>query len=84
MDFSPPNIALSPNPSSNTLNINFENQTHLASIQISDITGRVLQSFNIQNSTSNISINVSSLSSGMYFLRITSSNKTETKKFIKE
>jgi hypothetical protein len=54
------------------------------SSQIFDITGRLVLSSNIQNQTYNISLDVSSLSPGMYFIRLNSDNGAEVKKFVKE
>ncbi len=79
-----PAIHIYPNPCSTTLNIDLKNQPNLSSLQITDITGRVLITYHCQHITEHYSIDVSSLSSGMYFLRLNSSTGTEVKKFIKE
>lgn len=78
------NIQIYPNPCSNKLYLNFEKQYSLYGIEITDITGRVLLSANIQNPVFGNELDVSSLSSGMYFLRINSGSGIEVKKFIKE
>jgi hypothetical protein len=73
-----------PNPCSNNLNIAFENLPDLSSIQITDITGRMLLTAPCQLNTDHYSIDVSALSNGMYFLHLNSSFGIEVKKFIKE
>jgi len=78
------NFELSPNPCTNTLNISFETPTNLSSIQIMDITGRVLLTYDLPLTTNDYPIDVSSISSGMYFIRINSGSGTEVRKFIKE
>ena len=77
-------ITLYPNPCSNTLNIDFVNQPNFSSIQITDITGRMLFTDHRQLNTDQYSIDVSSLNSGMYFLLLNSLSSTSLKKFIKE
>lgn len=69
-------VSIFPNPTSDYLNI--KGMTEDASVQIYSITGQLIMSDLIK--TSNSKINVSKLSSGIYFLNI---NKN-TIKFIKE
>lgn len=76
--------SISPNPCSNILNINLENQTDLSSIQIMDITGRVLVTDYCQLTTDHYTIDVSSLTPSMYFLRFSSGTGMVMKKFIKK
>jgi hypothetical protein len=78
------NFQLSPNPCTTTLNIDFETQPNLSSIQITDITGRVRLTYNLQLTTYDFPINISALAPGMYFIRINSISGTEVRKFIKE
>ena len=77
-------ISIYPNPCSNILHIDFENQSNLSSIQITDIIGRVILTNRCQLTTNYYSIDVSTLAQGMYFMRINSPTRTEVKKFIKE
>jgi hypothetical protein len=76
--------SISPNPCTTTLNIDFETRLNLSSIQITDITGRVLLTDHCQLTTDHFPTDVSALSPGMYFIRINSGSGTEVKKFIKE
>ncbi len=77
-------LEIFPNPCSTTLTIDFETPSNLSSIQIMDITGRVLLTDHCLLTTDHYSIDVSALVPGMYFLRINSGSATEVKKFIKE
>lgn len=72
-------VKIYPNPTSNTLYISSEN-TVIETISIYSITGKkVFKSTNESNS-----IDVSSLSKGMYFIEISSANGKSVKKFIKK
>ncbi|MEO6190359.1 MAG: T9SS type A sorting domain-containing protein [Saprospiraceae bacterium] len=79
-------LIVQPNPiQNNTLSIslNFGKETN-ANITIFDLTGKVLdfQSFkNVKNNTLNLPVN--DLSSGNYFVRVSTKVGTRTKKFIK-
>jgi hypothetical protein len=77
------NASIYPNPCSNTLKIDFENQPNLSSIEITDITGRILCTYQGQPAYNQYSIDASSLSDGMYFLVLNSPTGAEVKKFIK-
>ena len=57
-----------PNPASSYINIHAKNSIHL--IAIKDMEGRTLKSFTSNNSSENISINVSGLSAGLYLLQV--------------
>jgi hypothetical protein len=73
-------LTIFPNPAQNKLIIQSTNND-FASVSISDINGRIINS--IKNLTSS-EIDVSALNSGMYFITITSSPEGRiTKKFIK-
>lgn len=73
------NVKLFPNPAQNKLQIT-SNQI-IDGLTIVDINGRVLNSIEI--SVSDYSLDVSSLSKGVYFLEIHSGESKSTKKFIK-
>lgn len=69
-----------PNPTSNVLNI--ESKTNILNIEIIDINGRSLLSKS-QNSSST-SINVESLSKGVYFVKVSNEKGNFVQKFIKK
>jgi uncharacterized repeat protein (TIGR01451 family) len=81
--FSTNNILLYPNPTNSLLNINLQGTNEsLAKIVIYDVVGKTVLSLSANN-TQQSSINVGSLSKGMYLIEITTnSNLKQTKKFI--
>jgi hypothetical protein len=81
-------VVLSPNPVSNSLNLQFENnQNPELKIVIIDVLGQEVFSVSnaILNSENNFSINnLQSLSKGIYVLKMSSSTMTKSIKFVKE
>ena len=77
-------VSLYPNPASDnaTLDINGLNQD--AKIVISDLQGRILSQDNITAGTTRYTINVSEMSSGVYYIRIITDNVVSTQKLIVE
>ncbi|MES2543397.1 MAG: T9SS type A sorting domain-containing protein [Bacteroidota bacterium] len=75
-------FAVSPNPANNVIKITNTENINVTAIAVSDLNGRVVkqQSF---NDASNIQVNVSDLSTGMYLMKITSDKGVATKKIIK-
>ena len=68
-----------PNPTANILNVaNGDASQTISNLEIISMEGRVL----IKQNTPQVDIN--SLPTGMYFCRITSKNKTQTLKFLKQ
>lgn len=78
-----PVFILSPNPTDGILNISCDLKTNGFKIEVIDALGKVLisEEYKELNQTS---INVSNLSSGIYFVKVISGENTSTKKFIKE
>ncbi|MDR3680432.1 MAG: T9SS type A sorting domain-containing protein [Flavipsychrobacter sp.] len=75
-------ISVYPNPASNDLAVTVPDITDVTSISICDIYGRQIQQQTVNNSVSHL--DVSSLSSGTYFIQIhMSNNNSITKKFIR-
>ncbi len=74
-------LSVYPNPSRNTLTIN---GFHIASIEVVDNLGRVINTYYVKDAT-NPAINVNRLSTGMYHLRIQTTDGTINKvNFIKD
>ena len=73
------NVKLYPNPATDQLQIT-SNQG-IETLTVLDINGRILNSINI--SASDYSLDISSLSKGVYFLEIKSGESKSVKKFIK-
>ena len=77
-------VSLYPNPASDnaTLDINGLNQD--AKIVVSDLQGRILSQDNIKAGTTRYTLNVSNMSSGVYYIRIITDNVVSTQKLIVE
>ncbi|MGV9004976.1 T9SS type A sorting domain-containing protein [Flavobacterium sp.] len=71
-----------PNPVNNVVNISNTESIVLNSINISDINGRTVKQMNFEN-VNDAQINVSDLSSGIYFINIGTDSGNAVKKFIK-
>ncbi|RAK23564.1 putative secreted protein (Por secretion system target) [Flavobacterium aquaticum] len=78
------NIVVYPNPSKEIFNL-ITGKNEISEIKVYDVLGKVVWSkkdFEVSNSE--IQLNLSSVSSGVYFLRITSHNKSVVRRIIKE
>ncbi|MEE0266417.1 MAG: fibronectin type III domain-containing protein [Bacteroidales bacterium] len=77
-------VSLYPNPATDnaTLDINGLNQE--AKIVVSDLQGRILSQDNINAGTTRYTINVSDMTSGVYYIRIITDNVVNTQKLIVE
>ncbi|MDR6966960.1 hypothetical protein J2X31_000960 [Flavobacterium arsenatis] len=73
-------LSIFPNPTNNILNFSIGNLAEINSISIIDVTGKVITpKFDLNAKT----IDVSSLQSGVYFVRFDSEGQSLTRKFIK-
>jgi Secretion system C-terminal sorting domain len=72
-----------PNPVKNSISISNSENINVKSVSISDLNGRVIKTENFSN-VSDIKVNVSGLSSGMYLMNINSDQGVVTKKIVKE
>ena len=81
-DFFSKNFSVYPNPSSSIVNLSAKTNSTINNIQITDLNGRTVKSFN-QNGVSQAQINISDLSSGMYILNVQTENGTGTTKISK-
>jgi trimeric autotransporter adhesin len=79
-------FTLFPNPAKNQIIVSFtSNSAENVELTIFDLTGRELSVCNVQMTSSNYTLDVSSLPAGMYFIKIQCRNGTiETQKFIKD
>jgi hypothetical protein len=75
-----PHISVFPNPSKDIVNIIPDNNTRILSLEMIDITGKLVKSYNTAERT----INIQNLSSGMYILRVTTNLGIAEKKVWKE
>ena len=74
-------VFIYPNPTNNVLNFVAKNDITISAITINDISGKEIYK---SGNTINNGIDVSNLSSGVYFVTFKSDNNSVTKKFIKE
>ena len=76
-------FSMSPNPANTTLKIVLPSTNSTFRIDVFDVMGRAIFNNNIQNSHWSV-VDVSSWSSGMYLVKITNGNSTQTKRLIKQ
>lgn len=77
------NFQIYPNPTSNQINLSFENNLEKANLKIVSILGQtVLEKQNV--SGNNLNIDVSNLAKGVYVVQVLNRNSITNTKFIKE
>ncbi|MBN8694627.1 MAG: T9SS type A sorting domain-containing protein [Bacteroidetes bacterium] len=74
-------LVIYPNPASNNITIHLNN-SNSAKVEIINQFGQVVKTVNIESKNDNI--NISDLSSGVYFVKTLSENKSSVKKLIKD
>jgi hypothetical protein len=77
-EFSVSKVSISPNPTSDYVNIELHPSNTITSIEIYSITGK-----KVSNLEGNRRIDISNLQSGVYLLKVETINGTSTKKLIK-
>lgn len=82
-DFLFSKISVYPNPATNVVNISNADNININNIEIVDINGRVIKVVT-PKTISTIEINISDLTSGVYFMNIKTNEGSTTKKIIKE
>lgn len=75
------NFSFYPNPASNVLNINSEN--NLEQVSITDMSGRTIKTINNSN-TNQLKVDVADFKAGVYFIQVVSNGNSQVQKFIKE
>jgi hypothetical protein len=76
-------IKLYPNPASDEITVEWDTENPVSSIELFDVYGKLIATADILNLSQQTRINVSSLASGMYFVRVTTEQGTATKPFVK-
>lgn len=77
------NVTLAPNPAKEYIDIRLsDDNTVIQEVEVYDIYGKLIRTTNVQGNPARL--DVSTLSDGMYFVRITSDKGTSTKNFIKK
>ncbi|GAA4291486.1 T9SS type A sorting domain-containing protein [Aestuariibaculum suncheonense] len=79
-EFSIKSISLSPNPAKDFLTLNIPNSVNLKTVSIYNILGKEI----INTSYLGNKINISNLTSGMYLLKLSTTDSNITKRFIKQ
>jgi hypothetical protein len=78
-------FSIFPNPTNQTLNLTFNRlPTGLATLSIMDITGREVYNSRFTIHNSQLSVDVSSLATGMYFINLKTKDTYVTQKFLTE
>ena len=75
-------LSVFPNPTKDIVNVS-NTSASINSIEVTDLNGRVVKTVNAIDA-SNVQVNISDLSSGVYMMKIVSDQGTTTKKVIKE
>lgn len=81
-DFFANNFSMYPNPSTGIVNLASKNTMAINTIQITDLNGRVVRNINA-NGVSETQINISELTSGVYFLNVQTDSGTGVTKIVK-
>jgi len=76
-------MSISPNPATDQLSLNFGSQVEKAAITILDLQGRSVISKSVAN-TQLETLDISSLSEGIYFVKVTADGKVTNSKFVKQ
>ena len=76
-------FSLYPNPSSNCVNIDFENEEQSVNLQVLNIHGQQVF-FKEYNSTDHIQLEVNGFSSGIYMVNVATETGRKVLKFIKK
>ena len=71
-------VEIYPNPSNGNININLGNNTTVVSITVIDINGKTIATHS--TSDNNLSLNLSEVENGIYFVQINTANDVITKK----
>jgi hypothetical protein len=84
-EFLDTNFAIAPNPNNGSFTIQFKDLTNTTSIEVFDITGRVVYENNFNVASENYqTVNLQNPTSGVYFINVKSGSSIVTKKIIIE
>jgi chitodextrinase len=76
-------VTLYPNPAKEYVDIRVDGDVNVTGLEVYDVYGKVVRTVVGANNDSSIRINVSDLSAGMYFVRVTTEQGVVTKRFIR-
>ncbi len=78
-----PNIKLYPNPASNVINVEYSlEENEVASVTISDVTGRVIKTAQLKPKTNVSTLDVTEIPTGVYFISLIKNNSALVNKKI--
>ena len=75
-------VTLYPNPAHDFLTIDFTEIQNFSKIEITDITGKVVQQ--LSNNNKQLTIDISNLNYGLYFIKFVANQSVEVLQFIKK
>jgi hypothetical protein len=77
---------LYPNPAGDEITIKLKDNTEVVSLNITDVSGRVVQTESINKGQAMVRLNIKTLDSGIYLLQIIGANNNAKgyTKFVKE
>ena len=75
-------FSISPNPTTDIVNISSSENINVSDVSVADLNGRIVKQLKFNN-ISNVQVNLSDLSAGMYMMSVTSDQGIATKKIIK-
>ena len=76
------NFSVVPNPTTNSIFVNWKSNFDLIQYQISDIAGKIISSSSLSNNANEIPMN--NYSNGMYFLKLSTEDSNQIIKIIKQ
>lgn len=82
-NFSAEVISVYPNPTQNNVHIQWDAATQVKAIAVYSLDGKLITAETILGDTTNTDINLSNISEGIYFIKISTENGTLTEKIIK-
>jgi hypothetical protein len=80
--FAASRFVVSPNPTSGIFNINSKDHLDIKTVSLTDMNGRVVKQTSFEAIT-NVQMNISDLATGVYMMKISSTEGSVTKKIIK-
>ncbi len=76
-------LSLYPNPATDFININLDNET-ADQVIITDLSGRIVQQQSVSNQTNNFKLSVNHLSKGIYFVTVKMKTQSQTIRLIRQ
>lgn len=81
-DFFAKNFSVYPNPSNGLVNVSSKGDASIQNLQVTDLNGRVVKTLNA-NGVSETQVNISDLTTGVYFLKVQTEQGTGSTKIVK-